>query len=194
MCRNMRFALIILLLAACSGETSFTTLFSSIMETATTEEDEAMAIQITSTAFKEGEPIPSLYTCDSDNVSPPLAWSGVPEEAKSLVLISDDPDAPGRVWTHWVIYNLPPTVTELPEGVPAAEDIEGGGKHGKTDFGRFGYGGPCPPSGTHRYFFTLYALDTELQMVFGPIKNDVMKAMEGHILEEGQLMGTYQRQ
>ena len=153
-----------------------------------------MSIQITSTAFAEGGSIPSQYACDGVNVSLPLAWTGIPEGTKSLALIGDDPDAPSRVFVHWVVYNLPPGTTSLPEGIPASEAVPGGGIQGKNDFGRIGYGGPCPPRGTtHRYFFKLYALNVELTLPPGASKTDVLRAMEGHILAEGQLMGTYKR-
>lgn len=152
-----------------------------------------MGIQITSSVFKEGEPIPSKYTCDGEDISPPLKWSSLPEGTKSLALISDDPDAPVGTWVHWVIYNIPPTVTELEEGIPSDKELPSGAKQGMNDFKKIGYGGPCPPSGTHRYFFKLYALDSELNLEPRATKKDVLKAMEGHILEMGQLMGTYSR-
>jgi len=153
-----------------------------------------MSIQLTSTAFAEGKPIPSKYTCDGADVSPPLKWSNVPEGTKSIALVSDDPDAPVGTWVHWVIYNIPPDVTELAEGVPKSEVLTNGAKQGMTDFKRIGYGGPCPrPGGPHRYFFKLYALDAELDLKPGATKQQLLRAMEGHILAEGQLMGTYQR-
>ena len=150
-------------------------------------------IQVTSPAFSEGTSIPADHTCDGADLSPPLAWSGVPPEAKSLVLIADDLDAPGGDWVHWVIYDLPPTVDQLPVAVPATEQLSMGGTQGKTDFGRTGYGGPCPPRGTHRYFFKLYALDSLLHLKPGATKKELLKSMQGHILAEGQLMGKYQR-
>jgi len=152
-----------------------------------------MGIQLTSSAFKEGEPIPSKFTCEGEDISPPLKWSDLPQGTKSLALISDDPDAPVGTWVHWVIYNIPPTVNELEEGIPTAKEVPNGAKQGMNDFKKIGYGGPCPPSGTHRYFFKLYALDIELGLDPGATKNDLLKAIEGHILEMGQLMGTYQR-
>jgi len=151
-------------------------------------------IQITSSAFKEGELMPSKYTCDGQDISPPLKWSGVPQNTKSIALICDDPDAPMGTWVHWVIYNIPPTVTELSEGFPATETISNGAKQGITDFKKTGYGGPCPPSGTHRYFFKVYALDTELKLASGAKKKDIENAMKGHILANGQLIGKYKRQ
>ena len=152
-----------------------------------------MSIQITSTAFADGGLIPSQYTCDGEDISPPLTWSGIPDETKSLALISDDPDAPGRTWVHWVVYDLPPDSTGLPEGIPATETISGGGTQGKTDFGRIGYGGPCPPSGTHRYFFKLYALDTTLSLLPGTDKAQLESEMDGHILAQTELMGKFSK-
>ena len=154
-----------------------------------------MTIQLTSPAFKEGEPIPSKFTCDGSDISPPLEWTNVPEGTMSLALICDDPDAPIGTWVHWVFCGLSPDTTGLAEAVPADDKIEGGAMQGKNDFKRIGYGGPCPPSGKpHRYFFKLYALDAELDLKPGAAKKDLKKAMKGHILAQGQLMGTYQRQ
>jgi hypothetical protein len=152
-----------------------------------------MAIQVTSSAFKEGGLIPRKHTCDGADVSPPLAWTGVPEGAKSLALISDDPDAPMGTWVHWVLYNLPVNAQLLPEAVPPDKELTSGARQGRNDFRRIGYGGPCPPGGTHRYFFKLYALDTLLDLQPGATKADLVKAMEGHILAQGQLMGKYSR-
>jgi Raf kinase inhibitor-like YbhB/YbcL family protein len=150
-------------------------------------------MQLTSSAFKEGQSIPVKYTCDGKNVSPELKWSNVPQGTKSLALICDDPDAPHGTFVHWVLYDIPPTVTELKEGIPSDSQLSNGAKHGMPGFNRPGYGGPCPPSGTHRYFFKLYALDFIPGLPSGVTKNDLLKAMEGHILEMVQLMGTYQR-
>jgi hypothetical protein len=140
-----------------------------------------MDIKITSSAFEEGGLIPPKYTCDGDDISPPLQWETVPETTKSIALISDDPDAPADT-------------TQLHENIPPNEILPNGARQGTTDFGRIGYGGPCPPSGTHRYFFKIYALDTELELAAGAAKSDLLKAIEGHILAEGQLMGKYKRQ
>jgi Raf kinase inhibitor-like YbhB/YbcL family protein len=153
-----------------------------------------MSIKLTSSAFKDGEMIPVQYTCEGQNISPPLAWDAVPAETKTLALIADDPDAPRGTWTHWVLYSLPPSVKELPMGVPATEEIAAGGRQGKNDFGKVGYGGPCPPSGTHRYYFKLYALNAELNLAAGATKQDLLKAIYGHIIDEGQLMGRYKKQ
>jgi len=152
-----------------------------------------MALTITSAAFNEGDMIPSQYTCDGADVSPPLAWTGVPQGTKSLALIADDPDAPMGTWVHWVLYNLPPDTAGLPENVPPDETLPNGARQGVNDFKKFGYGGPCPPGGTHRYFFKLYALDTMLALSGRVTKQDLLQAMEGHILAEAQLMGKYQR-
>jgi Raf kinase inhibitor-like YbhB/YbcL family protein len=153
-----------------------------------------MTVQVTSSAFAEGQPIPAKYTCDGEDISPPLKWGSIPQGAKSLALICDDPDAPAGTWVHWVLYDLPATVAELPERVPMTETIPNGGKQGINDFKRVGYGGPCPPrGGPHRYFFKLYALDAELQLKAKATKKELVRAMEGHILAEGQLMGTYKR-
>ena len=154
---------------------------------------EKMEIKITSTAFDEGGMIPRRYTCDGEDVSPPLAWTGVPEGTKSLALICDDPDAPVGTWVHWVLFNLPAGINGLPANVPSDKVIENGGRHGMNDFRKFGYGGPCPPGGTHRYYFKLYALDTEINLDAGITKAQLLKAMEGHILAQGQLMGRYKR-
>jgi Raf kinase inhibitor-like YbhB/YbcL family protein len=151
-------------------------------------------IKLTSAAFKDGEPIPRAYTCDGVNISPPLEWSGVPKSAKTIAIVCDDPDAPGGTWVHWVLYNLPADNIGLVENLPATETLKAGGFQGKNDFGKIGYGGPCPPSGTtHRYFFRIYALDSELPLKAGATKAELMKAMEGHVVMQGQLMGTYRR-
>jgi len=152
-----------------------------------------MAFDITSSAFQANGMIPSKYTCDGEDVSPTLAWQGAPAGTKSFALISDDPDAPGKTWVHWVLYNVPASTTGLPEGVPADAALADGSRQGTTDFGRVGYGGPCPPSGVHRYYFKLYALDTTLSFPKPPTKAQLLDAMNGHILAETQLLGRYQR-
>ena len=152
-----------------------------------------MAITITSSVFSEGGMIPKKYTCDAEDISPDLKWSGVPPGAKSLALICDDPDAPVGTWVHWVLFNIPADVTSLPAGLPADSALNNGARHGKNDFRKLGYGGPCPPGGTHRYFFKLYALDTVLKLESGSTKAQLLAAMKGHILAEGQLMGKYKR-
>jgi len=146
-------------------------------------------LAVTSTAFKEGGMIPRKYTCDDRDLSPQIAWTGVPAGAKSVALICDDPDAPVGTWVHWVMFNIPATVKELTEGaLPPA-----GAKLGTNDFRKLPYGGPCPPGGTHRYFFKVYALDTLLALKEGATKAELLKAMEGHDLAQGQLMGKYKR-
>jgi Raf kinase inhibitor-like YbhB/YbcL family protein len=152
-----------------------------------------MALVISSSAFSEGQAIPIRYTCDGPDVSPDLAWSGVPDGAASLALICDDPDAPMGTWVHWVLFNIPADADGLPAEIPADAALESGARHGTNDFRRLGYGGPCPPGGTHRYFFKLYALDTMLELDSGITKAQLLEAMEGHILAAGQLMGTYSR-
>ena len=151
-------------------------------------------MQLTSTAFAEGAAISAKYTCDAKNVSPPLKWSGVPAGSKSLALIVDDPDAPSGTWVHWVLYDLPASVSELSEDIAKGQFVAGGAKQGLNDFKHLGYGGPCPPHGKpHRYFFKLYALDSLLDLKPGTTKKDLEAAMEKHILAQAQLIGTYQR-
>jgi Raf kinase inhibitor-like YbhB/YbcL family protein len=150
-------------------------------------------ITINSAAFQNGGSIPAKYTCDGQNVSPPLEWSGVPPAAKSLALVCEDPDAPGKTWIHWVVYDLPATISQLPEGITQGDTLNDGAKQGRNDFGKTGYGGPCPPSGTHRYFFKLYALDTPASLPPLATQAQLTKAMEGHVLAHGELMGRYSR-
>jgi len=153
-----------------------------------------MALELTSPAFMEGGAIPEMHTCDGADVSPALAWSGAPDRTKSFALICDDPDSPTGTWVHWVLYHIPATSDSLPEGVPKERTVPGIGEQGKNDFKRVGYGGPCPPRGKpHRYFFKLYALDFEPALEPGIEKKDLEKALKGHILAEGQLMGRYRR-
>ena len=151
-------------------------------------------MNLTSQAFQEGQPISKLYTGDGKDTSPPLEWSDVPATSKSLALICDDPDAPRGNWVHWVLFNLPPDTNRLPEAVPAQKVLPSGAKQGTNDFRKIGYGGPAPPKGKpHRYFFKLYALDTLLELKEGATKKELVALMQGHILAEAQLMGTYQR-
>jgi Raf kinase inhibitor-like YbhB/YbcL family protein len=161
-----------------------------------TEGDMAMAFKLTSSAFTHQDEIPSRYTCDGQDISPPLAWSGVPSGARSLVLIMDDPDAPDpaapkMTWVHWLVYNIPPDSTGLPEDADKA-GLPQSAREGTNNFRRKRYGGPCPPIGRHRYFLKLYALDTVLPDLDAPDKDELLDAMQGHVLEETQLMGTYQ--
>jgi hypothetical protein len=152
-----------------------------------------MALQVKSSAFSEGGSIPAQYTCDGKDVSPPLSWSGIPAGTKSLALVCDDPDAPSGVWVHWVAYNIPASTSGLPEAVPARDEIAGGGLQGKNDFRKIGYGGPCPPGGTHRYVFTVYALDSDVTLAAGATKAQLLAAVRGHMLAEGKLTGKYSR-
>jgi len=154
----------------------------------------ALALQLSSEAFAPGEPIPPEYTCDDDDVSPPLSWTHPPEGTVSLALICDDPDAPLTTWVHWVLYDIPATVLALPSGIESTPFPSGGGVHGENSWRNLGYGGPCPPAGTHRYYFRLYALDAPLNLNPGATKRDVLKAMEGHIVGQAELMGTYTRE
>jgi Raf kinase inhibitor-like YbhB/YbcL family protein len=156
-----------------------------------------MALTLKSSAFDNGGEIPSRYTCEGEDLSPSLVWTGVPETARSLVLIIDDPDAPDpkapkMIWVHWVLYNIPPDVTGLPEGVVPAK-LSPGMMEGLNDWKRIGYGGPCPPIGRHRYFHKLYALDTVLGAMNTPTKAMVEAAMKGHVIAQTELMGTYQK-
>jgi Raf kinase inhibitor-like YbhB/YbcL family protein len=146
-------------------------------------------------AFKPTEAIPTKYTCDGADVSPDLTWDDAPQDTKSFALICDDPDAPGGTFTHWVLYGLAATVTELPENLPSKEEVDSPScKQGTNDFGKAGYGGPCPPRGSrHRYFFKLYALDTDVQLSPKAKKRELETAIKGHILAQAELIGTYQR-
>jgi Raf kinase inhibitor-like YbhB/YbcL family protein len=162
------------------------------------DEELAMAFTVMSLAFDDGCDIPPKYTFDGENISPPLAWSGVPEGTQSLVLIVDDPDAPDpaapqRIWTHWLLYNIPPETTFLPEDIKAV-DLPPGTKEGLNDWKRTGYGGPRPPIGKHRYFHKLYALDSVLPNLGNATRSEVEKAMQGHVVEQAQTIGLYQQQ
>lgn len=155
----------------------------------------SMAMEIRSTAFTDGEAIPTRYTCQGEDISPPLAWSGIPPQAESLVLLVDDPDAPDpkapkMTWVHWVLFNLPPDSDGLPEAVKVLPQGTG---EGLNDWKRTGYGGPCPPIGRHRYFHKLYALDKTLDLPGTPTRAEVEKAMQGHILARAELVGTYKK-
>ncbi len=150
-------------------------------------------MKLTSTAFEEGGMMPSRHTCDNLNVSPPLKWSPGPEGTKFYAIICDDPDAPAWTWVHWIIFNIPAEKTRLEENIPKESVLPDGSRQGKNDFGRIGYGGPCPPVGMHRYFFKIYCLSDAVNLDTAVTKTDLLKAMKGLILEEGQLMGRYQR-
>lgn len=151
-------------------------------------------MQLQSSAFLFGGTIPAKYTCDGDNISPPLTWDAPPSGTVSFVLIVEDPDAPTRNFTHWVAYDLPAQLRHLPENVGHQLYLPQGGMQGKNDFGQLGFGGPCPPKGTHHYFFKLYALNQLLELAPGASKTDILAASAGHILEQVELMGHYARQ
>jgi len=167
--------------------------FTAIAVINSQNKGEKEIMKIESPSFKDGDFIPAKYTCDGSDISPPLDWSGIPEKAKSLALISDDPDAPMGTWVHWVIYNIPPDEKGLPEGLPPEKTLPNRARQGVNDFRKIGYGGPCPPGGTHRYFFKLYALDKVLELGPGITKKKLLDAMEGHIIAEAQLIGRYKR-
>jgi Raf kinase inhibitor-like YbhB/YbcL family protein len=166
-------------------------------EVPSTPKEDAMALTLSSTAFSSNGSIPRQYTCEGRDISPPLAWSGIPEGTRSLALIVDDPDAPDpqhpkMTYVHWVLYDIPPSTDGLPEGVDD-EQLPQGTRHGRNDWKRTGYGGPCPPIGRHRYFHKLYALDTVLKDLGTPTKADLERVMEGHVLARAELIGTYQK-
>jgi len=152
-----------------------------------------MAINLRSDVFEDGGSIPSKYTCDGAGVSPPLSWTAVPDEAKSLALICEDPDAPKGVFTHWVVFNIPPDTKGLSESIPPARTLKSGARQGRNSVQKIGYVRLCPPSGTHRYYFRLYALDIELNLEPGISREELLDAMQGHIVAEGQLIGVYAR-
>ena len=166
----------------------------------------AYRIEVTSPAFAAGETIPIKHTCDGDDVSPAVSWmlvrqdpsavgtQAAPTAVKSFALIAEDPDAPRGTWTHWVVYGIPPGVAELQEGVPSGENLTGGGSQGVNDFGRLGYGGPCPPGGApHRYIFKVFALAGDVELDAGATREELLAAMDGLVLYRGQLMGRYGR-
>ena len=156
------------------------------------EKSKVRTMQIGSPAFADGAAIPKKYTCEGEDVSPPLNWGSAPEGTKSFALISEDPDAPSGIWVHWVIYNIPGEVNKLSENIPKSEVVLNGVKQGLNDFEQIGYGGPCPPPGkAHRYFFKIYALDSYVNLKSGARKEELIRAIQSHILAEGQLIGTY---
>ncbi|MEM4724204.1 MAG: YbhB/YbcL family Raf kinase inhibitor-like protein [Candidatus Hadarchaeum sp.] len=152
-----------------------------------------MAFTVKSSAFGHGEFIPRKYTCDGSDISPPLEWGNAPDGTRSFALIVDDPDAPGGTWVHWVLYNIPSNARSLAENTPPDPRVADGSMNGRNSWGKLGYGGPCPPRGTHRYFFKLYALDTVLNLGSGEGKEQLLEAMKGHILGQAELMGKYRR-
>lgn len=172
-----------LLLAACGNQLAIST---------ATQED-SMTITVTSAAFAAGQTIPVVHSCKGRGISPALAWSGAPGGTKSFALIMDDPDAPMGTFVHWVIYNVPGASAGLPEAVPTTAKLADGSLQGANGAGRTGYTGPCPPSGTHRYFFKLYALDALLNLSTGASKEQLLAAMQGHILAQGEFMGTFSK-
>ncbi|HXZ18572.1 MAG TPA: YbhB/YbcL family Raf kinase inhibitor-like protein [Candidatus Acidoferrales bacterium] len=151
-----------------------------------------MELQLTTSAFPAGGSIPKKFTCDGADVSPALSWTDAPAGTQSFALIVDDPDAPGRVWVHWVLYNLPGATQKLAEGMAKDPEMGDGSRQGRNDFGKIGYSGPCPPRGTvHRYFFKLYALDSKVDLKPGSTKSDVERTMKSHILAQSELIGTF---
>lgn len=174
------------------------TFFSlAIMDTNLLHAEGNMTLTLESSAFDNGGAIPTRHTCAGEDVSPTLTWAGIPETARSLVLIVDDPDAPDpkapkMIWVHWVLYNIPPDVSGLPEGIMSAK-LPPGTMEGLNDWKRTGYGGPCPPIGRHRYFHKLYALDTVLEKMNKPTRVEVEAAMKGHVIAQTELVGTYQK-
>ena len=184
--RQILFLSAVLLIAAISFACSKS-------RTAPEEMSTVVAIKATSPSFTEGQSIPSKFTCDGENLSPPLKWDQFPA-AKSFTVIVDDPDAPSGNWVHWVLYDLPASAGEIPEGVEPNDELTNGAKQGLNDFKHIGYGGPCPPAGaSHRYYFRLYALDTVLGLKPGATLRELEDAMKGHVLGAGRLMGTYKR-
>ena len=158
------------------------------------EGGKAMGLELSSAEFAPGSDIPAKFTCEGPDASPSLSWGGLPDGTQSVCLIMDDPDAPVGTWVHWVLYDLPPGTRELPEGVPAEEQLSSGARQGRNDFGRIGYGGPCPPPGSpHRYFFKLYALDAPTGLEPGATKAELERAMQGHVLMQAELIGLYRR-
>lgn len=152
-----------------------------------------MQFALSSPAFTQGQPIPRKYSCDGQDVSPPLSWGEPPPHTRCFALIADDPDAPGGIFVHWVLYNIPAGSRALPEGVPKVGKLADESVQGSNSWQRLGYGGPCPPGGTHRYVFKLYALDTTLSLLSGASKQRLLEAMEGHIMGQAELMGVYRR-
>jgi Raf kinase inhibitor-like YbhB/YbcL family protein len=185
LCWTLLFPLLLLTTAACRN---------SALQSAQGPDPSKSGFRIESAAFKEGAFIPARFSCQGENVSPPLKWTDPPAGARSFVLVVDDPDAPGGTWTHWVVFNLPAQTRAMEENVPKQDELANGGLQGLTSFGSVGYGGPCPPPGkAHRYFFRLYALDTVLSLKTGATREDVVAALKGHTLGEAQLMGRYKR-
>ena len=151
-----------------------------------------MTLKLRSAVFEDGERIPERYTCDDENISPPLEWQAVPDDARSLVIICEDPDAPDMTWSHWVLYNLPPDINELEANVPPVASLSNDALQGLNDFGDLGYGGPCPPGEeVHHYHFRLFALETKLDLEAGESREEILERIRPYLLEEANLMGTY---
>lgn len=166
----------------------------SVSRTRQAEDSSHSAFRLESSAFREGETIPRQFTCEGEDISPALRWTAPPAGTRSFVLIAEDPDAPGGVWTHWIVFNLPAHVHQIPENVAKQAQVPGGGLQGLNSFGHIGYGGPCPPPGRpHHYFFRLYALDTVLSLKAGTSRQEVLDAVKGHILAKTHLMGLFGR-
>jgi Raf kinase inhibitor-like YbhB/YbcL family protein len=186
-------ALTSILLAACSSPATPTTQATPMTEAPTMEV--SMPLELTSDAFMNGQSIPAKYACTGKNISPALAWNEPPAGTQSFALIMDDPDAPGGTWVHWVLYNIPADARTLPEDLPVTgKNIDPKAIYvGTNSWGTIGYGGPCPPSGTHRYSFKFYALDTLISLLPGATKEQVLREMDGHILAQSELMGTFSK-
>ena len=197
--RSLVYCLLFLMIVACTPAGTATP--ENITTSPATAPSEApsteatMSLDLTSDAFLNGQSIPAKYACTGRNISPALAWTDPPDGTQSLALIMDDPDAPIGTWVHWVLYNIPAGTRSLAEDLPATgKNVEPNAIYvGKNSSGKIGYDGPCPPSGTHRYFFKLYALDTSINLLSGATKEQVLKEMDGHILAHGELVGTYSR-
>lgn len=157
------------------------------------QDPEEAEMELTSSEFNDGDAIPGRYSCDGEDISPPLAWSAVPEGTAAFALIMDDPDAPAGTWDHWLLFNIPGDKRSLDPAIPGQDELQDGSRHGENSWGNLEYGGPCPPSGTHRYVFHFYALDQELDLEPGVSKSDLRSAMEGHILAQTELVGTFSR-
>jgi len=197
--KKFLFCILVISLAACAPQTSEVSVTPTAAIKAPTQTNEpvsatkevSMAFEISSPAFKKGELIPAKFSCNGNDISPALAWTEPPAGTQSFALILDDPDAPAGTWVHWVIFNIPTSARGLAEALPTDPKLSDGSLQGKTSAGSSGYHGPCPPSGTHRYFFKLYALDGMLSLSSNADKKELLAAMEGHVLANAELMGTF---
>lgn len=158
-----------------------------------TAKSESPMLVVTSSAFVQNAPIPLKYTCDGQDISPPLSWRGAPSNTRSFAVIADDPDAPMGTWIHWLLFDIPATASSLPAAIPQTATLTDGSRYGTNSWGQQRYGGPCPPSGTHRYFFKVYALDVQLALPADVTNTQLLQKMQGHILAKGELMGVYRR-